>query len=85
MARGWESKSVESQVESAQADSGAGGRSSPPAATDHAKKTQRERQSLLLSRAYVLRQIETSSNERYTQSLRQALSDLDRKLAELGA
>jgi hypothetical protein len=83
MARGWESKSVESQVESAQ--DGAGSRSSPPAATDHAKKTQRERQSLLLSRAYVLRQIETSSNERYTQSLRQALSDLDRKLAELGA
>jgi hypothetical protein len=85
MARGWESKSVESQVESAQDNAGAGAsRSSGPAATDHAKKTQRERQSLLLSRAYVLRQIETSSNERYTQSLRQALSDLDRKLAELG-
>jgi hypothetical protein len=81
MARGWESKSVESQMESAK--DGAG-RSSGPEAADDAKKTQRERQSLMLSRAYVLRQIETSSNERYTQSLRQALSDLDRKLAELG-
>jgi hypothetical protein len=83
MARGWESKSVESQVESAQTD--AGGSRSTPAPTNDAKNQQRERQNLLLCRAYVLRQIETSSNARYTESLRQALSDLDRKLAELGA
>jgi hypothetical protein len=83
MARGWESKSVESQMESAKDGAGTGaGRSS--AAGDGAKKAQRERQSLLLSRAYVLRQIECSTNERYTESLRQALSDLDRKLAEAG-
>jgi hypothetical protein len=84
MARGWESKSVESQMESAKDNAGSG-HSSPSAATDGAKKAQRERQSLLLSRAYVLRQIESSTNERYTESLRQALSDLDRKLAEPGA
>jgi hypothetical protein len=85
MARGWESKSVESQMESAKDGAGAGtGRSSPPAASDDARKVQRERQNLLLSRAYVLRQIESSTNERYTQSLRQALSDLDRKLSEPG-
>ncbi len=83
MARGWESKSVESQIESAH-DNDGGGRSSHDPGADNAKKAQRERQSLLLSRAYVLHQIESSSNERYTQSLRQALSDLDRKLAELG-
>jgi hypothetical protein len=87
MARGWESKSVESQVESAQneAATGGGNNRSTPASTNDAKNQQRERQNLLLSRAYVLGQIETSSNERYTESLRQALSDLDRKLAELGA
>ncbi len=83
MARGWESKSVESQVESAQSGDGAG-RPSPQAETNQGKKNQRERESLLLSRAYVLHQIESSSNERYTQSLRQALSDLERKLADLG-
>jgi hypothetical protein len=81
MARGWESKSVESQMESALNDAG---QPSPGPASESAKKIQRERQGLLLSRAYVLRQMESSSNERYTQSLRQALSDLDRKLAELG-
>lgn len=80
MARGWESKSVESQMESAQ--DGAS-QSSRQAATEDAKKAQRERQGLLLSRAYVLHQIESSSNERYTQSLRQALSDIDQKLARL--
>jgi hypothetical protein len=80
MARGWESKSVESQMESAKDNASAGHSSST--ATDGAKKAQRERQNLLLSRTYVLRQIESSTNERYTQSLRQALSDLDRKLAE---
>lgn len=83
MARGWESKSVESQIESAHSDDGAG-RPSPQPDTDDAKKARRERQGLLLSRAYVLHQIESSSNERYTESLRQALSELDRKLAELG-
>ena len=80
MARGWESKSVESQMESAQ--DGAS-QSSRQAATEDAKKAQRERQGLLLSRTYVLRQIESSSNERYTQSLRQALSEIERKLARL--
>ncbi len=80
MARGWESKSVESQMESKQ-DSPAQSSSQP--ATDDAKRKQRERQGLLLSRTYVLRQIESSSNERYTQSLRQALSEIERKLARL--
>jgi len=78
MARGWESKSVESQMESAQNEAGNGGRPS----SNLQAEAQRERQSLLLSRAYVLHQIESSTNERYTQSLRQALSDLDRKLAK---
>lgn len=57
--------------------------SSSQPATDDAKRKQRERQGLLLSRTYVLRQIESSSNERYTQSLRQALSEIERKLARL--
>jgi len=52
--------------------------------TDQDKKTQRERQSLLLSRTYILRRIESSSSERYTESLRQALNDIDKKLAALG-
>jgi len=39
---------------------------------------------LKLSRAYIVHQIEASTNERYTRSLQQALSEIDEKLATLG-
>jgi hypothetical protein len=80
MARGWESKSVESQIESAKDKTTSG---SEPQSTDKQKKVERERQGLLLARTYLLRRIESSSNERYTQSLRQALEEIDRKIARL--
>ena len=80
MARGWESKSVEAQMETAN-ESPAGAKT---ALTDDERKGQRERDSLKLSRAYVVQQIEVSTNERYTESLRQALSEIDRKLTNLG-
>jgi hypothetical protein len=81
MARGWESKSVESQQESAQT------RTAAPSQQEAGKGGNdgaREKQALLLSRAYVLHQIESSTSERYTESLRKALADLDHKLAQLG-
>jgi hypothetical protein len=81
MARGWESKSVEGQIEEA-------GTAKPPGSTgpltDDEKKTKREQDSLKLSRVYVLHQIESSTNERYTESLRKALSEIEQKLAKLG-
>jgi hypothetical protein len=80
MARGWESKSVESQIELAKDENAAVTRAQ---STEKDKKAERERQSLLLSRTYVLRQIESSSNERYTESLRQALQDIDQKIATI--
>jgi len=52
--------------------------------TDGEKKDRHERDSLKLSRAYIVHQIEASTNERYTESLRQALSEIDQKLARLG-
>ena len=55
----------------------------PRQLTDAQKKTQRERNQLMLSRAYVMQQMQSSTNERYTESLRQALSDLDQKLKQL--
>lgn len=82
MARGWESKSVEAQIEEVKQDQAAG---SKRELTDGEKKDQHERDSLKLSRAYVVHQIEASTNERYTESLRQALNEIDRKLASLGS
>jgi hypothetical protein len=82
MARGWESKSVEAQMEGAD-------QSPVPAPrrplTEEEKKAQREVDSLKLSRAYVLHQIESSTNERYTESLRKALNEIEQKLARLGS
>jgi hypothetical protein len=80
MARGWESKSVESQIEEVKDNKVA---EPKRALTDGERKDQNERDNLKLSRAYVEHQIEASTNERYTESLRQALNEIDRKLASL--
>lgn len=82
MARGWESKSVESQMDAASEKQS---NQSQAEITAAAKKTQREREILLLARARVLQQIEASSNERYTESRRQALKELDEKLERLSS
>ena len=81
MARGWESKSVEDQMEIAKES---GGKKEKQPLTDGEKKARHERDNLKLSRAYIVHQIEASTNERYTRSLQQALSEIDEKLATLG-
>jgi hypothetical protein len=81
MARGWESKSVEAQMESAGSSESSTGKRP---LTDAERTTQRERDKLKLSRAYVLHQLESSTNERYTESLRKALSEIEQKLEQLG-
>ena len=60
-----------------------GGKSEKQPLTDGEKKARHERDSLKLSRAYIVHQIEASTNERYTMSLQQALSEIDEKLATL--
>jgi len=79
MARGWESKSVESQMESAQTES----KQSDSAPTDEQKQARRERDGLLLARSRVMQQLESATNELYRQSLQRALSELDEKIAKL--
>jgi hypothetical protein len=80
MARGWESKSVEEQMDIAKEG---GSKNQKQPLTDGEKKARHERDSLKLSRAYIVHQIEASTNERYTRSLQQALSEIDEKLAKL--
>ncbi|HET9180762.1 MAG TPA: hypothetical protein VFP59_01410 [Candidatus Angelobacter sp.] len=78
MARGWESKQVESQMEQASEKHTAPG---AEASADD-RKAEREKQNLLLSRAYIQHQIESSANARYTESLNQALEEIERKLSD---
>jgi hypothetical protein len=80
MARGWESKSVESQIEAAQ--------SRPPRVTGSelsmAQITQvRERENIRLSRTRVLRELETSRNPRYVKLLQRELKVLEERLRKL--
>jgi len=79
MARGWESKSVESQIESAVS------RKQSPNQADRSPAelaALREREGLELSRVRVLHQMETCENPRYRMILDKALADLDSRLAK---
>lgn len=80
MARGWESKSVESQMESAR--QAKAGRQHELSNED--KQLEREKQNLLLSRSYLQHQMESSSNSQYQESLRKAIEEISQKLNELG-
>ncbi len=81
MARGWESKSVEAQQESAKDNRVEAARQS---LSDAEKNRKRERDALKLSRAYILHQIESSTHEQYSETLRKALSEIEQKLEQLG-
>ena len=79
MARGWESKSVESQqVESP----GSGDRAEVLSREDLKRKQKRE--SLELSRRRVLQEMEATRSEARRASLEQALAYLDHQIEELG-
>lgn len=80
MARGWESKSVESQMEAAESRRAAAQSGQRNAAES---ERSRQRQSLLLSRTRVLHDMEQASNPRYRMILEAALKHLEQKIADL--
>jgi hypothetical protein len=80
MARGWESKSVEAQMEeAASARSAASERPLDPQNAEHL----RLQQGLELSRRRVLQQLAGNPHPRHRRLLEEALADLDAKLAHL--
>jgi hypothetical protein len=83
MARGWESKSVEGQMESAASLAPAPLESEKSKNTPEMQEKARKRQGIQLARKRILQQIEASGNERYTQMLRTSLADLDAQLSAL--
>jgi hypothetical protein len=80
MARGWESKGVESQIDSAEERAALA--KLPKLSPEDADRNQ-QRESLQLSRTRVLHDIETSQNPRYRVTLEAALKHLDDKIAAL--
>jgi hypothetical protein len=79
MARGWESKSVESQ----QADAFQNPDSPRQRLTPQQVSQHQQQEGLRLSRARVAHQLESASNPRHRQMLQEALADLDRQIAAL--
>ena len=80
VARGWESKSVEGQIESFASDTRSPLKERP---TAQQIERQRQKDGLLLSRKRVVHDIEQSHNPRHLKILQDSLAYLDTKLAEL--
>jgi len=78
VARGWESKSVEEQQAQAVSIPSPAKLQLTPAQI----ASQRRRQGLMLSRQYVLRQLEAVQSPRHREILQSALADLDTQLAQ---
>jgi hypothetical protein len=79
MARGWESKSVEAQIEESDSESLA----NPGSLSVADRQVTFKKNDLQLSRKRILQQLETSNNERYSELLRRTLADLDAQIAAL--
>jgi hypothetical protein len=85
MARGWESKSVEDQVQQSEAAAPA-----KEAKDKHKRQLtaaqielHRQREVLILSRVRVQQNLKVSSNPRYTEQLNRALADIEMQLSAL--
>jgi hypothetical protein len=79
MARGWESKDVESQVANRENMAAPG---KAPKTQDQAEKD-RERANIELSRKHVLNDLETATNPNHKKTLEAALAHLDQQLQKL--
>ena len=80
MARGWESKSIEGQIDAAQARQGV----YRVQLTPEQMEIERKRDSLLLHRTRVIHDIAGCHDPRYRKTLEQGLAYLETQLAEFG-
>jgi len=81
MARGWESKSVELQMETSQSKQEESGRKR---LTPEVTEALRKKEMLILARAHVQQQLLNSRHPRHYEMLQVALVDLEKQLAKLG-
>ena len=81
VARGWESKSVESQMEMAETDKAA---QAAARSSKEQLERQRRRESLELSRKRVVNDLAACQNARYRTVLEAALAHLDNEIQALG-
>ena len=77
MARGWESKSVEQQLEERLEQRSA----ARPVVSAEQQERNRKREGLVLSRRRLGQQLDAATNPRHRQMLQEALAEVDRQLA----
>ena len=80
MARGWESKSVEDQMDNAKADRDA---QIKPRLSAEDRERHTRTQSLRLSRSRIVGLLKSARNERYRAQLERTLAELDEQLRVL--
>ncbi len=80
MARGWESKDVESQVEATQTPKHKAG--SEPKTPEQLQREQ-QRKDLQLSRTRIANDLASATHPNHRKSLEAALAHLDQKIADL--
>ena len=78
MARGWESKSVEAQIGFAEVHHTSKPRKAP---SPESLELIRKKETILLSRTRVVRELGNAQNPRYKAVLTKALADLDAQLS----
>jgi hypothetical protein len=82
MARGWESKSVEAQIDMAEHRSAT---ARAKVLSEESLDLLRKKESILMSRTRVVRDLENAQNPRYKAVLSKALADLNAQLSSLAA
>ncbi len=80
MARGWESKSVEAQIEESHLAKPA---KDKPRLNSEQTRNRIKKADLLLSRSRVVQQLEHSTNERFSELMKRTLADLDSQISGL--
>lgn len=80
MARGWESKSVEDQIQEREA---AKAPASGPQATPEEVQRRAKHEGLLMARTHTLTSLQTACDRRYRGHLEKVLADIDAQIAEL--
>jgi hypothetical protein len=80
MARGWESKDIESQLEDRKTVADNSGRAQK---TEEDLRKEQEKRGLHLSRTRILNDLEHATHPNHRKSLEAALAHLDKKIAEL--
>ena len=82
MARGWESKAVEAQIDLAEAHRPSVEATAP---SPEILVLIRQKENILLSRTRVVRDLDNAQNPRYKAVLTKALADLDAQLTSIAA